>query len=104
MPQFATTIKKIGEGAKAFTVNAAVKNIEGWETTLSEMETPGAKGMARDLGRLKKLLQVEEIDGDAVKELCGKLGKATVTMAGKAESKNAEKVKQLGEALTSAAA
>lgn len=103
MPQFASTIKHIEEGVKGFTISLAVKNIEGWEKTLGDMDTPGAKGMVRDLERLKKMLQADAIDGEAVKELVGKLGKATVTFAGKAESKNAEKVKQLGEALTKAA-
>lgn len=104
MPQFAATINKISEGAKAFTIAAAVKNIEGWEETLGEMDTPGAKGIVRDLERLKKLLRAEEIDGEAVKQVVGKLGEATVKLAGRADSKNAEKVQQLGEALTKAAA
>ncbi len=104
MPQFAATIKHITDGVKGFTIKAAVTNIEGWEKTLGEMETPGAKGMVRDLERLKKLLQADPVDGEAVKEMVGKLGQSTVAMAGKAESKNAEKVQQLGEALSSAAA
>jgi len=103
MPQFAATIKHIEEGVKGFTISAAVKNIEGWEETLGKLEAPGAKAIVRDLEKLKKLIQAEEIDGDAVKELVGKLGKETVTLAGKADSKNADKVKQLGEALSSAA-
>ena len=103
MPQFAATIKHIGEGVKGFTITAAVKNIEGWEDTLGKIEAPGAKGIVRDLERLKKLIQAETIDGDAVKALVAKLGKETVTIAGKAESRNADKVKQLGEALSSAA-
>ncbi|MFC7475889.1 hypothetical protein ACFQS7_16075 [Dankookia sp. GCM10030260] len=103
MPQFAATIKHIQDGVKGFTISAAVKNIEGWEDTLGKLETPGAKTIVRDLEKLKKLIQAEQIDGDAVKTLVGKLGKETVTLAGKADSKNAEKVKQLGEALTSAA-
>lgn len=103
MPQFASTIKHIQEGVKGFTISAAVKNIEGWEETLKEMETPGAKGIVRDLERLKTLIQAESIDGESVKALCVKLGKATVTIAGKAESRNAEKAKQLGEALSKAA-
>ena len=102
MPQFAATIKHIEDGVKGFTISAAVKNIEGWEETLGKLEAPGAKTIVRDLEKLKKLIQAEEIDGDAVKELVGKLGKETVTLAGKADSKNAEKVKQLGEALSSA--
>ncbi|MES2712699.1 MAG: hypothetical protein V4653_14050 [Pseudomonadota bacterium] len=104
MPQFASTIKHIQEGVKGFTISAAVKNIEGWEETLKEMETPGAKGIVRDLERLKKLIQADPIDGESVKELCVKLGKATMTIADKAETKNAEKAKQLGEALSRAAA
>ena len=104
MPQFAATIAKITEGAKSFTVAAAVHNIEGWEKTLTDMDSPGAKGMVRDLEGLKKLLHADPIDGGAVKTMIGKLGKATVAMAGKADSKNGDKVKQLGEALTSAAA
>ena len=104
MPQFAATIKHISEGVKSFTISAAVKNIEGWEKTLTDMDTPGAKGMVRDLEKLKTLLHAAPVDGEAVKEMVGKLGKATVTLAGKAESKTADKVKELGEALTKAAA
>lgn len=103
MPQFAATIKHIEEGVKGFTISAAVKNIEGWEETLGKVEAPGAKGIVRDLERLKKLIQAESIDGDAVKTLVAKLGKETVTLADKAESRNAERAKQLGEALASAA-
>ena len=99
MPQFATTIKHIQDGVKGFTISAAVKNIEGWEANLEKIETPGAKGIIRDLESLKKRLQADEIDGDAVKKLLVKLGKETVTLAGRADSKNAEQVKALGEAL-----
>jgi hypothetical protein len=103
MPQFATTIKHIGEGVKGFTISAAVKNIEGWEKTLENVETPGAKGIIRDLERLKKLIQSDEIDGEAVKKVVAKLGQETVAMAGRAEGAKAEKIKDLGEALSGAA-
>lgn len=103
MPQFAATIKHLSEGVKGFTISAAVKNIEGWEATLHDMDTPGAKGIARDLEHLKTMLQHDKIDGDAVKALMGKLGEATVKLAGKADSKHAEQVKHLGEALSPAA-
>ncbi|MGG5890328.1 hypothetical protein ACLF3G_24730 [Falsiroseomonas sp. HC035] len=104
MPQFAATIKHIKEGVKGFTISAAVKNIEGWEETLGKMEVTGAKTMVRDLERLKKLLQAEEIDGEAVKTVVAKLGKETVTMAGRSEGAKAEKIRELGEALNNAAA
>jgi hypothetical protein len=103
MPQFDATIKHIKDGVKSITISAAVKNIEGWETTLEKIEVPGAKGIIRDLESLKKHLHADPIDGEAVKKLVLKLGKETVTIAGKTHSKNGEKVKALGEALTSAA-
>ena len=103
MPQFDATIKHIKEGLKGFAVGAAVKNIEGWEATLEKVDAPGVKGIVRDLESLKKHLTADTIDGAAVQKLVAKLGHETVTLAGKTESKNAEKVKALGEALTTAA-
>lgn len=103
MPQFDATIKHIKEGAKGFTVAAAVKNIEGWEETLNKSDAPGTKTIIKDLEALKKQLQKDEIDGDAVRKLLVKLGHETVTIAGKTDSKNADKIKALGEALTEGA-
>ncbi len=102
MPQFDATIKHIKEGVKTFTIAAAVKNIEGWETTLEKVEAPAAKAIVKDLENLKKHLHAEKIDGDAIKKIVAKLGKETVALAGKSDSKNAAKIKSLGEALTEA--
>jgi len=104
MPQFAATIKHIKDGVKSFTVAAAVKNIEGWEATLEAVEVPAAKAIVRDLENLKKHLHAKELDGEAIKKLIAKLGKETVAIASKSEGKNAEKIKELGEALSEAAA
>lgn len=100
MPQFDATIKHIKEGVKGFTVSAAVKNIEGWEATLEKVEAPGVKTIVKDLESLKKHLHADPIDSAAIKKLVAKLGKETVTIAGKSDSKNAEKIKALGETLT----
>ena len=100
MPQFTATINHLKEGVKGFTIAAAVKNIEGWEATLEKVEVSGVKTIIRDLENLKKHLQAKEINGGQVRDLMLKLGKETVTIAGKTDSKNAEKIKQLGEALT----
>lgn len=99
MPQFDATIKHIKDGVKGFTIKAAVTNIEGWEHTLEGSETPGVKTLVKDLEHLKKLIQDENPKGDQIKKLLAKLGKETVTFAGKSEGKNAEKAKALGEAL-----
>ncbi len=103
MPQFDATIKHIKDGVKGFTVSAAVKNIEGWEATLEKLDAPGVKGIVRDLESLKKHLHAKELDGDAIRKLVAKLGKETVAISGKAEGKNAEKAKLLGETLSHAA-
>ena len=103
MPQFDATIKHLKDGVKGFTVSAAVKNIEGWEATLEKVEAPAAKTIIKDLENLKKHLQSDKINGEQIKKIVLKLGKETVTIAGKSESKNAEKIKALGEALTHAA-
>ena len=57
------------------------------------------KTLVKDLEHLKKLIQDEKPKGDQIKKLLAKLGKETVTFAGKADGKNAEKAKALGEAL-----
>ena len=103
MPQFDATIKHITDGVKSFTIKAAVKNIEGWEATLEKIEAPAAKTIIKDLENLKKHLEADPINGEQIKKLVLKLGKETVTIAGKSDSKNAEKIKALGEALTHAA-
>ena len=103
MPQFDATIKHIKDGVKGFTVAAATKNIEGWEATLEKVEAPGVKTIIKDLESLKKQLHAKELNGEAIRKLIAKLGKETVAIAGKTEGKSAEKVKALGEALSSAA-
>ena len=103
MPQFDATIKHIKDGVKGFTVAAATKNIEGWEATLEKVDAPGVKAIVKDLESLKKHLHAKEINGEQVRKLVLKLGKETVAIAGKTEGKAAEKIKALGEALTSVA-
>ncbi len=103
MPQFDATIKHLKEGVKSLTVSAAVKNIEGWEATLEKVEEPAAKTIVKDLENLKKHLHAKELDGEAIRKLVVKLGKETVAIGKKTESKNATKIQALGEALTHAA-
>lgn len=100
MPQFDATIKHLKEGVKTMTVNAAVKNIEGWEATLEKVEEPAAKAIVKDLENLKKHLHAKALDGEAIRKLMVKLGKETVAIGKKTESKNAAKIQALGEVLT----
>ncbi len=100
--KFTTTIKAIQEGAKSFTAKKAVTNIETWEEYLSKHDEEGVKVVVTDLGKLKKLLQAEELDGKAITTLVHKLGKETVKVAGEGETANAKHIKELGEALSEA--
>ena len=99
MPQFDATIKHIKDGIKGYTVKAAVTNIEGWEATLEKSDVVGAKTLLKDLENLKKLIQADEPNGDQIKKILAKVGKETVSMAGRSEGANADKAKTLGEAL-----
>ncbi len=103
MPQFAATIKHFTEGLTSFTISAAVKNIEGWEAKLQDVEAPGAKAIVKDLEKLKTHLQSDNLDGKAIGALVTKLGKETVALAKHGEGDQAEKIKSLGEALVHAA-
>jgi hypothetical protein len=101
--RFETTLKKIKEGAEAFTIEQATSNIEGWEEYLSKHDHEGVKKVVQDLGKLKKLLHAGALDGEAIKKLVQKLGKDTVAVAGDEENASARHIKELGEALESAA-
>ena len=101
--RFETTINAIKQGAKSLTVEKAVSNIEGWEDYLSKHDHDGVKRVVTDLGKLKKLLQAPELDGEAIKTLVHKLGKETVAVAGDEETAGAGHIKELGAALSNAA-
>ncbi len=101
--RFETTIKALKDGAKSFTVDKAVTNIEGWEEYLSKHDHEGVKKVVTDLGKLKKLLHSKELDGEAIKTLLQKIGKETVAVAGKDTDASSSKIKELGEALSNAA-
>lgn len=101
--QFTTTIKALKEGAKSFTADKAVTNIESWEKYLAKHDHEGVKVVVTDLGKLKKLLQADELDGKAITTLLHKLGKDTVKVAGSEETATSKHIKELGETLSSAA-
>ncbi len=101
--RFESTITALKQGAKALTVDKAVSNIEGWEDYLSKHDHDGVKRVVTDLGKLKKLLQADELDGEAIKKLVQKLGKETTAVAGDETTGSAKHIKDLGAALSEAA-
>jgi uncharacterized protein YdgA (DUF945 family) len=100
--RFATTLNAIKQGAKSFTIEKATSNIEGWEEYLSKHDHDGVKKVVQDLGKLKKLLHANQLDGEAIKTLIQKLGKDTIAVAGNEETATSAHIKELGEALANA--
>ncbi len=99
--RFETTIKALQDLA-SLKADAAVKNIDGWESYLKTHDHEGVKKVVADLEKLKHLLQAEELDDKKIRPLLEKLGKETAAIAGDGEGGNAAHIKQLGEALQNA--
>ncbi|MEG3082145.1 hypothetical protein U1707_00685 [Sphingomonas sp. PB2P12] len=99
--KFAGTMNAINRGLDATKPAKGADMVEDWESALAEIDTPGAKGILRDLAALRKQLEKGEPDADRVHALLHRLGTATTKIADKAE-KSQDKLKTLGEALTEA--
>ena len=101
--RFAATATAFEKGIENTTPASAIKMIEGWEEALSSVDTPGAKGIVRDLEALKKVLGADEPDGARVKSLLGKLAEEVTKIATRAEDEKVQpKLAELGEALKAA--
>lgn len=99
--KFAATTNAINRGLDETKPNKGADLIEDWEAALADLDTPGAKGILRDLQSLRKQLEKDEPDADRVHALVHRLGEATVKIADRAD-KNGDKIKALGEALIEA--
>ena len=75
---------------------------KGWEEALQEVEIPGARAILRDLGALKRQLDQDEPDGDRIRTILSRLADATMKISDKVEDRNADKVRDLGQALETA--
>lgn len=99
--KFAATMNAVNRGLESVKPAQGVHMIEDWETALSEVDAPGAKGILRDLGALRKQLEKDAPDGARVQALLHRLGAATTKIADRSD-KSQDKLKALGEALTEA--
>ncbi len=99
--KFAGTMNAINRGLDATKPAKGADMIEDWEAALADLDTPGSKGILRDLTSLRKQLEKDSPDGDRVHALLHRLGEATVKIADRAD-KSQEKIKALGEALIEA--
>jgi len=99
--KFAGTMNAINRGLDETKPVKGADMVEDWEAALADIDTPGSKGILRDLSALRKQLEKDEPDTSRVHALLHRLGAATTKIADKAET-NQEKLKALGEALTEA--
>lgn len=99
--KFAGTMNAINRGLETTKAPKGADMIEDWEAALAETDVPGAKGILRDLGSLRKQLERGEPDADRIHALLHRLGQATTKIAEKAD-KSQDKLRALGEALTEA--
>ena len=97
--RFTAMMNAVNRGLETLKPGKGADMIEDWETALSEVDAPGAKGIARDLGALRKQLEKDQPDGERVLALVHRLGEATTKIADKAD-KQGDKLKQLGQALS----
>lgn len=99
--KFAATMNAINKGLENVKPAKGADMIEDWETAVADLDLPGAKGIARDLGALRKQLEKGEPDAERIDALLHRLGQATTKIAERAD-KQGDKVRELGEALTEA--
>lgn len=99
--RFADTKKTIDGGLENAKPDKAVHLIEDWEASLSDTEVSGAKGILKGLESLKMQLEKDEPDAERVKILVSRLGDKTSKIAERAD-KNGDKLKDLGQSLTTA--
>ncbi len=99
--RFTATNNAIEKGLENATPKAASGLIDGWLTEVEKNEFTGSKGLHGDLEKLKKELDKDEPNGEAIGKLVHKLGAATTKSADKCDNeKVAEQLRSLGEALT----
>lgn len=94
-----TTIAAFEKGLTEFAAAQGVKNIDRWLETLEKADFRGAKIIHENLGKLKKHLEADELDGPAIGELLRTLGEETGRTASHVEGAQAEKIQRLADLL-----
>lgn len=100
--RFTTLNNALEKGLDGVKPDAAVAQIEYWEGELKGVDVAGVKGLLHDLESLKKKLQADEVDGEAIKALVRKLGGETGRIAGRVDGAAGEKLKDVGAKLEAA--
>ena len=80
-PTVLDTITTLEGGLTNIPLEAAVANIEGWQSTLGASNETTLQNLGVQLGELSEALQAETIDGEEVSRLLVSLGEGTSAVA-----------------------
>ena len=80
-PTVLSTITTLEEGLTNIPLEAAVANIEGWQSTLEASNETTLQNLGVRLGELSEALQAETIDSEEVSRLLLSLGEGTSAVA-----------------------
>lgn len=80
-PTVRGTVDAVAGGLTALPVDAAVANIEGWQTTLEGSDDPVVQGIVTKLGQLKDALQADTLQDAEISNLLTGLGADTLAVA-----------------------
>lgn len=81
-PTVEGTISALEGGVTSLPLDAALANIESWQTTLEASDDPAVQALSAQLGELAAALQAESIDPAEVSRLMTSLGEGTAAVAG----------------------
>ena len=84
-------------GVTNIPLDAALANIEGWQTTLEASDDTALQAIGAQLGELATALQADTIDGQEVSGLLSSLGESTTAAA---EGADDDQLANLGALLT----
>lgn len=99
--RFTATLNAFNRGIDTMKPAQAIQMIEDWDAALSEVDVPGAKGLARDLASLRRQLEAPAPDEDRINALLHRLGTATSRIADRSDQ-SADKLHALGTAISHA--
>ena len=81
-PTVEDTVAALQEGIADIPVDAAVANIEGWQSTLEASDDPALQELGAQLGELSAAIQVTPPNTQVIGGLLTSLGEGTVAAAG----------------------
>lgn len=99
----ASTIESLSQGL-THAKGGATRSIHSWVETLTASKAPALHTLANELKQLDTLLSGDKASGPQLQKALASIGQHTTAAASSAEGATADKIKQLGQLLTEAAA